>query len=114
MSDATCLQLKSAKSASACPCPECRSLYHFMLRVLKASGEEALAMTFTSFAVGEQPVRALAIKRQLERLIRQPRFKQRLVRSDGQMLADDVVLQGPMDVQLILRPFEASSQDQIW
>ena len=114
MIDANCLQLKSVKSASACPCPECRLLYHCMLRVLKASGEEALAVAFTSFAVGEQPVRAPAIKRHLERLIGQPRFKQRLVRSDGQMLADDVVLQGPMDLQLILRPFEASSQDQIW
>ena len=85
-----------------------------MLRVLKASGEKALAIAFTDFATEEQPVRVLAIKRHLQRLVRQPRFKQRLVRSDGQMLADDVVLQVPMDLQLILLPFEASSQDQIW
>ena len=32
---------------------------------------------------------------------------------DGQMLADDVVLQGHTDLQLILLPFETSSQDQI-
>ena len=29
------------------------------------------------------------------------------------MLLDDAVLHGPMDVQLIMRPFEESSQDQI-
>ena len=46
--------------------------------------------------------------------MRQPRFRQRLVRSDSQMLADDVVLQGPMDLHLILQPFEASSQKRIW
>ena len=70
-------------------------------------------MAFTDFATEEQPVRVLAIKRHLQRLVRQPRFKQRLVRSDGQMLADDVVLQVPMDLQLILLPHEASSLDQI-
>ena len=82
-----------------------------MLRVFKASGEKALALAVTD--VEEQPVRVLAIKRHLHRLTGQPRFKQRLVLSDGQMPADDVVLEGPMDLQLILRPFEASSQEQI-
>ena len=82
--------------------------------MFKASGEEALAIAVTDVAMEEQPVRVLAIKRHLQRLIGQPRFKQRLVSTDGQMLADDVVLQGPIDLQLILRPLEASSQDQIW
>ena len=97
MSDATCLQLRSAKSGSACPCPKCRLLCLCMLRVFKAySGEEILAIVFTQCLVGQR------------------RFKQRLVRSDGQLLADDLVRQGPMDLHLILRPFEASSKDQIW
>ena len=84
-----------------------------MLRVFKASGEEALVIALTDLPAEELPLRVLDIKRRLHCLVGQPRFKQRLVRSDGQMLADDVVLQGPMDVQLILRPFEASSRDQI-
>ena len=61
-----------------------------MLRVFKASGEEALAIAATDME--EQPVRVLAIKRRLHCLTGQPRFKQRLVLSDGQMQADDVVL----------------------
>ena len=81
--------------------------------MLKASGEEALAIALTDFPTEELPVRVLAIKRHLQRVVRQPRFKQRLVQSDGQILADDVVLQVPMDLQLILLQFEASSQDQI-
>ena len=88
-----------------------------MLRVYKASGEAALAIPFTDFVdmalTDEHPVRVLAIKRHLQRLIGQPRFQQRLVHSEGQMLPDDAVLQGPMDAQLIMRPFEESSQEQI-
>ena len=85
-----------------------------MLRVFMASGEEALAMALADFAMEEQPARVLAIKRHLHRLTGQPRFKQRLVLSDGEMLPDDAVLQNPMDLQLVLLPFEASSQRQIW
>ena len=79
------------------------------------SGEAALAIPFADFVdmVHEHPVRVLAIKRHLQRLIGQPRFKQRLAHSEGQMLMDDAVLHGPMDAQLILRPFEESSRDQI-
>ena len=81
-----------------------------------ASGEAAFAIPFTDFVdmapINEHPVRVLAIKRHLQRLIGQPRFKQRLVHSEGQMLPDDMVLHGPMDAQLITRPFEESSQDQ--
>ena len=88
-----------------------------MLRVFKPSGEAALAIPFSDFVdmvpIHEHPVRVLAIKRHLQRLIGQPRFKQRLVLLDGQVLLDDAVLQGPIDAQLILRPFEESSQDQI-
>ena len=83
-----------------------------MLRVFKASSEGALATAFTDSVREEEPVRVLVIKRYFQHLTGQLRFKQQLVSSDGQMLADDVVLHGPMDLQLILRPFEPSSQDQ--
>ena len=87
-----------------------------MLRVFKASGEVALAIPFTEFVdmapMNEHPVRVQAIKRHLQRLIGQPRFKQRLVLADGQMLLDDAVLERPMDVQLVLQAFEGSSQDK--
>ena len=46
--------------------------------MVKASGEEALAIALTDFAIEEHPVRVLAIKRHLQRLIGQPRFRQRL------------------------------------
>ena len=80
-----------------------------MLRVFKASGEETLAVEFQGFvemigACGE-PVRALDLKRHLHGLCGQPRFRQRLVLPDGQILPDDAALEGPVDVQLILLPF---------
>ena len=87
-----------------------------MLRVFKASGEAALTISFTDCVKtvpDGKPIHVLAIKRHLQRLIGQPRFKQRLVLPDGQMLSDDAALEGPMDVQLILQAFEASSLDQI-
>ena len=66
-----------------------------MLRAFKASGEEALAVAFTDFPAEELPLRVLDIKRSLHGLVDQ------LVRSDGQMLADDVVLHVCMDLQPI-------------
>ena len=82
-----------------------------------ASGEEALAMPIEEFAevVGAegQLVSVLALKRYLRPLCGQSRFKQRLLDSDGQMLSDDAVLAGPMDLQLILCCFEPSSDAQI-
>ena len=61
----------------------------------------------------EQPVRIRTVKRHLQHLCGQPRFRQRLLLPDGEMLSDDVVLLGPLDVQLILLPFEASSEAQV-
>ena len=78
-----------------------------MLRVIKHSGKAALAIPFTDW------MDMIPMKRHLPRLMGQSRFRQRLVLSDGQMLSDDAALQGPMDAQLIMRSFEASSQDQI-
>ena len=59
-----------------------------MLRVLKASGEEAFAVEFEEFVRmvrEQQPVTVLALKRHLQRLGVQPRFKQHLLLPDGQM-----------------------------
>ena len=88
-----------------------------MLRVFKASGEEVLAIQFTEFVerycVDEQPVLALGLKRHLQSLCGLPRFRQRLLLPDGQILSDDATLKGPVDVQLILLPFSESSGEQV-
>ena len=86
--------------------------------MIKASGEEALSIPFKEFAeiaeVEGEPVNILALKRHLQPLCGQTRFKQRLLLPDGQMLSDDFVMAGPMDVQLILCHFEATSEEQLW
>ena len=88
-----------------------------MLRVFRVSGEEALAVQFDKLArmlsEEEHGVTILAVKRHLQPLCGQPRFKQRLLRADGQKLSDDELLEGPMDAQLILESFRASSEDEI-
>ena len=88
-----------------------------MLRVFKPSGEELLATQLSAFAervgAGDQPIRALDLKRHLQGLRGRPRFQQRLLLSDGQILLDDAVLSGPMDVQFILLPFSESSAEQV-
>ena len=77
-----------------------------MLRVTKLSGEEV-----ASIAVGE-----VSDVRSLNRRLAQlpglpPRFRQRLL-SDGRGLEDDVMLDSPMDLQLVLLPFADVSQAQ--
>ena len=88
-----------------------------MLRVFKASGEEALSIRFEDmkrmFSPEAGPITVLAIKRHLQRVWGYPRFKQRLLLLDAQMLSDDVALDGPVDIQLILQPFEESTGSQI-
>ena len=88
-----------------------------MLRAFKPSGEEVLAIQFAKFVevidVPEQPVRALDLKRHLQGLCGQPRFKQRLLLADGQTLSDDDPLNGPLELQLILLPFITSSDDDM-
>ena len=85
--------------------------------MFKASGEEALSIPYEEFVqmlvLGEQPVTALAVKRHLQGRCGQPRFRQRLLLPDGQILSDNADLGGPMDMQLILQPFIASSAEQI-
>ena len=67
-----------------------------MLKVFKASGEEVLASQFADFVenmgAGEQPIRVLDLKRHLFSLCGQPRFRQRLLLPDGQILSDDATL----------------------
>ena len=88
-----------------------------MLRVFQTSGKEILALPFEEFlkmsGKGEQPVHAEDLKRHLQGLCGQPRFRQRLLLPDGQILLDDAALNGPLDVQLILLPFRPSSDEQI-
>ena len=88
-----------------------------MLRVFNASGEEIFAMGFQEFVAtapdSEQPDRARALKRHVQRVSGHPRFKQRLLLLDGHVLSDDFAFTGPADVQLILQQFEASSEEQI-
>ena len=90
---------------------------HAMLRVLKASGEEAFAMKFEEFSeiaqLNEEPVSVLAVKRHLHKVIGQPRFRQRLLSADGQILSNGDILEGPVDIQLALLPLESSSLEQI-
>ena len=89
-----------------------------MLRVFKASGEEALAIKFQEFleiASSQepgQPVRVRAVMRHLQRLSGLTRFKQRLL-VDTQMLWDDDLLDRPFEAQLVVLPFQETSQDQI-
>ena len=86
-----------------------------MLRVFWASGEQALAIRFAEFVemtgLGEQPIRAVDLKRHLRDVCGQPRFRQRLLLPDGKILSDDAVLHGPVDVQLILLSFNHYSQE---
>ena len=88
-----------------------------MLRVFKASGEEVLALQLAAFGetigAGEQATRIFDLKHYLQSVCGQPRFRQRLLLPDGQILPDDAVLDGPTDVQLILLPFCPSSRDQV-
>ena len=86
-----------------------------MLRVFKASGEEALAIEFSELVemLDEEPITGLVLKRHLRRVCGQTRFKQRLLLVDGQKLLDDAVLGFGMDLQLVLLPFEASSNDHV-
>ena len=73
-------------------------------------------MQVADFAEGtsllDQPVRAFDVKRRLQSVCGQPRFKQRLL-LDGQILSDDALLEGPLDLQLVLLDFRPSSDDQI-
>ena len=88
-----------------------------MLGVFKASGEEVLEVQFADLvdkiAAGKQHIRVLDLKRHLQSLYGEARFRQRLVLADGKLLSDDDVLSGPMDVQLILLPFSPTSNEQV-
>ncbi|CAE7232853.1 Ank3 [Symbiodinium sp. CCMP2456] len=78
-----------------------------MLHVWRASGEEICAVPVAELT----DVRAL--KRRLHRLCGVPRFRQKLLVWNGGLMADDVLLQSPMDLQLILLPFAEASEEDI-
>ncbi|CAE7792655.1 Ankyrin-3 [Symbiodinium microadriaticum] len=78
-----------------------------MLHVWRASGEEICAVPVAELT----DVRAL--KRRLHRLCGVPRFRQKLLVWNGGLMADEVLLQSPMDLQLILLPFAEASEDDI-
>ena len=87
-----------------------------MLRISKVSGEDVLFIQWAELAEmtsGGQTVRVLDLKRHLQGLCGQPRFRQRLLLPDGQVLSDADALSGPMDVQLVLVPFGSSSAQQL-
>ena len=85
--------------------------------MFKASGEEFFAIGFEEFLAiapeSDQPDTARALKCHIQYISGHSRFKQRLLLLNGPMLSDDFVFRGPTDVQLILRQFEASSEEQI-
>ena len=75
--------------------------------MFKASGEEVFRIGFAQFvAMFHGPDRARAFKCHIQPSCGQPRFKQRLLHLDDQF-SDD------LNMQLILLPFEESSQEQI-
>ncbi|CAE7945267.1 Ank1 [Symbiodinium sp. KB8] len=76
-----------------------------MLHVWKVSGEELAIIPVEELG----SVRSL--KQQLQCLCGVPRFRQRLL-VDGAALADDVILDSPIHVQLVLLPFADISVEQ--
>ena len=79
--------------------------------------EEVLSIEFEKLLdmvrSNQQQVTVLAVKRHLQQVCGQTRFKQRLLLADGGILSDKTVLDGPMDAHLILLPFEASSHEHV-
>ena len=86
-----------------------------MLRVLNPAGEVVLAIPFEELVgtLEGPPARVRALKRYLQPVCGQLRFKQRLLLLNGDMLSDDVELKEPVDLQLILLPYAASSNAHV-
>ena len=88
-----------------------------MLRVFKTSGQEVLAVNYDEFvemvSSNNEPVRVLDVKRHLQPLCGQSRFKQRLLLPNGEMLCDKIELKGPTDLQLVFQTFEEASDEQV-
>ena len=87
-----------------------------MLRVYKASGEEVLSTCFAEFVeiagVSVHSIRVRELKRRLQPLTGEGRFRQQLVLPDGRILSDDAELNGPVDLQLVLLPFRSCSEQE--
>ncbi|CAE7473789.1 ANK1 [Symbiodinium natans] len=76
-----------------------------MLRVWLASGQQLAAVPV------EKVQNVLSLKQHLQGICGLPRFRQRLL-GDGISLADDVELESPMDLQLVLLHFSCASLEQ--
>ena len=77
-----------------------------MIHVWSASGEEQLAIPVGRLHNVRQ------IKQELYRLLKVPRFRQRLLHDSGP-LDDDVPLEGPIDLQSLVLPFADSTEEQV-
>ena len=77
-----------------------------MLHVWRVSGDELTAIPL------EELTDVRALKRRLEWPCGCTRFRQRILH-DGENLDDDVMLCGPMDVQLVLLPFWHASRAEV-
>ena len=78
-----------------------------MLRVFAISGEELAALPL------EESSDVLTLKRQLHKVYGfPPRFRQRILHL-GSCLEDDVALDSPMDLQLVLLTYLSRSQTQV-
>ena len=78
-----------------------------MLHVWWASGEQLAALP------GEEVREVRCLKRKLQKLCGASRFRQRLLH-DGLQLEDGIVLQSPMDIQLVVLPFAETSYLQAY
>eukprot|EP00439_Symbiodinium_sp_Y106_P085414 s637_g28.t1 len=80
-----------------------------MIRVYRASGDQALALPVEEFqrmaqdVLPRPPVHVL--KRQLQKVSGASRFQHRLLRESGQLLCDETRLEEPVDLHLVVLPF---------
>ena len=78
-----------------------------MLHVWWASGEKLAALP------GGEVHEVRSLKQRLQKLCGVSRFRQRLLH-DGVQLGDGIVLQSPMDIQLVVLPFAQTSYLQAY
>ena len=75
-----------------------------MLHIWKASGEELATVPVEEFDV-------LSLKQHLQPLCGASRFRQRLLHGE-ENLSDDIRLDAPMDLQLVLLPFIDATDEE--
>ena len=87
-----------------------------MIRVRQLAGKEVACLEMEELQClsehhGVGHVRAL--KLHLQTLCAVPRFRQRLLQEDGQILSDDALLGAPMSLQLVLLGFSETTYEQV-